>query len=51
MNGRLSGFTFALTRDGVECLFTFYAASLAAALKLARPWATQRSWTVEEPEA
>ena len=51
MSGRLCAFTFVLTRAGEASSFTLYAADERSALAIARPWATERGYVVEEQRA
>lgn len=44
MSARMHAFKFAMSREGRRELFTFYAASRAAALAMARAWADARGW-------
>ncbi len=48
--GRRRDFTFVLRRDNEEREATFYALSRIAAFRLARAWASEHGWTLEESQ-
>lgn len=45
-SGRLSAFTFTMTKDGRASAFTFYAGREVAALAMAEAWAAKRGWEI-----